>query len=466
MLAGKYRVERTLGVGGMGVVVAAHHIHLDERVAIKFLLPEVAVQGGEPVARFMREGRAAAKIRSEHVARVSDVGALEDGTPFLVMEYLEGRDLSQVLDEGGPLTADDALDYVLQACEALAEAHALGIVHRDLKPANLFLASRADGSPCVKVLDFGISKMRDKEGFRGDMTRTKATLGSPLYMSPEQLVSTGDVDARADLWSIGVILFELLSGKLPYEAETMPQLVAQVLQNAPRRLRSLVPGISEGLDEAVMRCLQPATMRYQNIGEMAEAFAPFAPARSQISIQRVSRLFGGAPGAGTQRLSRPSSFPDVSPHAKTVSASDPRQEVALPVSPRALAQSGSLSVSTNRVVAGGPRRAVGLVAIGVVALLVVAAGGWMLLAPHAAAPEAASASPSGPPALPPLPPVDSPATPSTELAVAPPPSVASTPPSSIAAPPRPSAAGARPRSAPGRAAPAATKPLPIPGDRQ
>jgi len=463
ILAGKYRVEQVLGVGGMGVVVAAHHLHLDERVAIKFLLPEVARQGGEPVARFMREARAAAKIRSEHVGRVTDVGALDDGTPFLVMEYLEGSDLSKILEQGGPLAVEDALDYVLQACEALAEAHAIGIVHRDLKPANLFLARRADGSPCIKVLDFGISKMND---IRGDMTRTRATLGSPLYMSPEQLVSTGDVDARADLWSLGVILFELLTGKLPYEAETMPQLVAQVLQNAPARLRSLRADISVELDAVVMRCLQPATMRFQNIAELAGALAPFAPARAHISIQRVTRLFGAPAGqaqsdvaSSPERAPRPGSIPDASPHARTLSASDPHAANGKP--PGVLAQTGSLSASTNRVIEVRPRRrGLGLVAIGGTVLLLVA-GGVVLLIGRQQTPVAVGVAATTGPTLPSASSVALTPVVSTEPAAEPP-----APTATSTTPPKTAPSGARPRATTTRATPTAPKPAPIPNDRQ
>ncbi len=156
VLAGKFRIERVLGQGGMGVVVAATHIQLDERVALKFLLPEALINS-DAVARFAREARAAVKIKSEHVARVSDVGTLESGSPYMVMEYLHGQDLADWVRDRGAMPISDAVEFVLQACEALAEAHALGIVHRDLKPANLFVTLRADGTPCVKVLDFGIS---------------------------------------------------------------------------------------------------------------------------------------------------------------------------------------------------------------------------------------------------------------------------------------------------------------------
>ncbi|HEY3664483.1 MAG TPA: serine/threonine-protein kinase, partial [Polyangiaceae bacterium] len=207
VLAGKFRIERVLGQGAMGVVVAATHIQLDERVALKFLLPE-ALANADAVARFAREARAAVKIKSEHVVRVSDVGTLESGSPYMVMEYLQGQDLSEWMTNHGTLNVSDAVEFLLQACEALAEAHALGIVHRDLKPANLFVTARRDGTPCIKVLDFGISKFT-APGSNLNMTKTSTIMGSPLYMSPEQLSSTRTVDARTDIWALGVILFEL-----------------------------------------------------------------------------------------------------------------------------------------------------------------------------------------------------------------------------------------------------------------
>ena len=182
VIAGKYRVERILGAGGMGVVVAAHHLVLDERVALKFLLPYASVNR-DSVARFVREARAAAKIKNDHVARVSDVGELPNGSPYMVMEYLEGIDLAGWLARSGPLPIPEAVDFVLQACEALAEAHTLGIVHRDLKPANLFCIQRADGQFWIKVLDFGISKIMAPQSQGNLLTRTIAVMGSPLYMS-------------------------------------------------------------------------------------------------------------------------------------------------------------------------------------------------------------------------------------------------------------------------------------------
>src|SRR5580700_4611207 len=232
VLAGKYRVERVLGRGGMGMVVAAEHLHLRQKVAIKFLLPDAT---DEVVARFLREARSAARIRSEHVARVLDVAELPDGAPYMVMEYLDGSDLSRVLRKRGPLPIEDAVDYVLQAGEAIAEAHMAGIVHRDLKPANLFLTTAADGSATVKVLDFGISK--DSNETNADeamaLTRTTAVLGSPYYMAPEQMRSTRGVDARADIWSLGIILYQLLTKSVPFKSESFVELALMVVNEEP-----------------------------------------------------------------------------------------------------------------------------------------------------------------------------------------------------------------------------------------
>lgn len=289
LLAGKYRIERVLGRGGMGVVVSAIHEQLGERVALKFLLPESA-NNAEAAARFLREARAAVKIRSEHVARVTDVGTLESGSPYMVMEYLEGTDLAQYLESHGPLPIDEAVEYVLQACEALAEAHALGIIHRDLKPANLFRTERADGSPSVKLLDFGISKMVT---LGGSMTRTSSMMGSPLYMAPEQMTSAKHVDPRADVWALGVILHELLTGRLPFMGETLPELCAQVLTERPRSLRELRPDAPEELEQIILRCLErEREQRCGSVAELAVALRPFASPRALVSVDRVSRVLG------------------------------------------------------------------------------------------------------------------------------------------------------------------------------
>jgi serine/threonine-protein kinase len=316
VLGGKFRIERVLGQGGMGVVVEAFHLQLEQRVALKFLLPG-ALAFPETVARFAREARAAAKIRSEHVARVIDVGSLDTGSPYIVMEYLEGQDLSQLLRARGSVSVPEATAFVLQACEALAEAHAAGIVHRDLKPANLFLARYPDGTPCVKILDFGISKITGGSSGRDfDMTRTTAILGSPFYMSPEQMRSTRAVDTRADIWALGVILYELVSGRVPFDADTMPQLCGMVLQEAPAPLTGLSQTGFAAFERVVLRCLEKDTgARYQSVAELAEALALFAPPEAQRSLDRVARLSGAPSGprsGADSSQARPAAVPATS----------------------------------------------------------------------------------------------------------------------------------------------------------
>jgi serine/threonine-protein kinase len=293
ILAGKFRIERVLGQGGMGVVVAATHLQLDERVALKFLLPD-ALGNPEAVERFAREARAAVKIKSEHVARVSDVGTLESGSPYMVMEYLEGQDLGAWVRSYGAMKIPEAIEFLLQACEALAEAHLLGIVHRDLKPANLFVTRRADGSPCIKVLDFGISKLT-LPGTAPElgMTKTNTVMGSPLYMSPEQMSSTRNVDRRTDIWALGVIFYEILTGRVPFEAETMPQLCGMILQDPPRPLRDLRPDVPDTLQWVVWRCLEKdRERRFNNVAELALSLAPFGTPVAQRSADRISRVLG------------------------------------------------------------------------------------------------------------------------------------------------------------------------------
>lgn len=306
VLAGKFCIEQVLGQGGMGVVVAARHLQLDERVALKFLLPE-ALSNAEAVARFAREARAAVKIKSEHVARVTDVGTLETGSPYMVMEYLRGTDLGDLVHTQGPLPIADAVEYLLQACEAVAEAHALGIVHRDLKPSNLFLTRRADGSPSIKVLDFGISKVTTGADSQMNMTRTATVMGSPLYMSPEQMASARDVDTRTDIWAIGAILYELLTGQVPFNADTMPQLCAKILQEEAPALRNARPDAPDGLQEVVRRCLQKKPVdRYPSVAELAAALLPFAPSRSRLSVERITKVIAAA-GLSESSLALPQS---------------------------------------------------------------------------------------------------------------------------------------------------------------
>jgi eukaryotic-like serine/threonine-protein kinase len=296
LLAGKYVVERVLGVGGMGVVVAARHQLLGGRVALKFVLPELA-QTTEVVQRFVREAQAATRITSEHVARVTDVGALENGAPFMVMEYLEGRDLGSLLDERGPLPVSQAVDYLLQGLQAVAEAHKHGIVHRDLKPSNLFLTQRPDGSALIKVLDFGIAKavMPDALGSGGAnaLTGTQGMLGSPLYMSPEQIKSPKHVDARSDVWSAGVILFELLTRRHPFVAESAGAVLASILTEPPVRARDVRPDLPVAIEQAILACLEKGLeRRTPTVGALARMLAPFGTEDARLSYSRISGISG------------------------------------------------------------------------------------------------------------------------------------------------------------------------------
>jgi serine/threonine protein kinase len=291
ILAGKYRVERVLGAGGMGVVVQATHLELDERVALKFLLPD-ALESAEASARFVREARSAVKIKSEHVARVIDVGRLENGAPYMVMEFLEGSDLNALI-ERGQVPIEDAIDYVIQACDAMAEAHAVGIVHRDLKPSNLFLSRRTDGSSLIKVLDFGISKVNVPDSSAAGLTHTSAFLGSPYYMSPEQMRSARNVDHRSDVWSLGVILYELIAGTPPFVAPTLPDLLAAIMTEPPAPLRTKRPDVPAELEQVIARALvKQREGRFQSVGELAAALVPLAPRRSRHLVERIFKLSG------------------------------------------------------------------------------------------------------------------------------------------------------------------------------
>lgn len=280
VIAGKYVIRDVIGRGGVGVVIAADHKALRCPVALKFLRPEVSCEP-QVVQRFLREAHAAARLRSEHVARVMDAGSTDDGAAYLVMELLAGRDFATLLKEEGPLPAARAVDYLLQACDAVAEAHALGIVHRDLKAANLFLTRRADGRPLVKVLDFGLSKI-ERTPSQATITTEHHVIGSPHYMSPEQMRSSREVDARSDIWSLGVVLYTLLAGRKPFEGTYLTEVCAAVLSSKPPALSALRPELPPGLVEVVERCLQVEPEdRFQTVAELAAALAPFGAPSSE-----------------------------------------------------------------------------------------------------------------------------------------------------------------------------------------
>ncbi|MCA9643059.1 MAG: serine/threonine protein kinase [Myxococcales bacterium] len=313
ILAGKYRIERVLGRGGMGVVVQAHHTVLGERVAIKFLLAD-QVASNDAMVRFLREAKAAAKIKSQHIARVSDVGTLDDGAPYMVMEYLEGRDLSQVLEVERVVRTEDAVDFVIQACDAIAEAHSAGIIHRDINPPNLFLTRHHDGSPLIKVLDFGISKFNSADEPDG-ITRTAAIMGSALYMSPEQLQRTKNVDLRTDIYALGITLYELLSNRQPFTAETLPELAVAIVMGDPTPLAQLRPDLDPGLIAVIEKAFaRDLNQRFQNVGDFVLALQPYAPTRSANLIDRIARSAGGAISSDQLFRSSYNSLPGIPPN--------------------------------------------------------------------------------------------------------------------------------------------------------
>ncbi len=315
VIAGKYVVERVLGTGGMGFVVAARHEQLEQLVAIK-LMRNDTVAHGDSVTRFLREARAAAKLKSEHVARVLDVGTLEGGAPYMVMEYLEGCDLGQLLIERGPMPVDATVRLLLQACEAVAEAHAAGIIHRDLKPQNLFLTHAVDGSPKLKVLDFGISKAVGQAnlGRGANLTGTRVMLGSPYYMAPEQMMSSRDVDERVDIWALGIVLFELLTGRCPFEADTMPGLCHKVVNDPTPAVAELRADVPHGLCAIIERCLmKDPAQRFASAEDLASALGRFA-----LVPRRYTRHSAHDPAAAS---SSRSSGPPFRPHAESATPS-------------------------------------------------------------------------------------------------------------------------------------------------
>ena len=286
----KYVVEELLGVGGMGAVVAARRTWDNQRVAIKVMLAEEA-KHDDSTRRFFREARAAGAIDSPHVAKLLDFGRLDDGVPFMVLELLAGEGLDQVIRDRAPLAIPEAVGLTLQAIEGVAEAHARGIVHRDIKPSNLFLTTATDGQPIVKVLDFGISKatMKFEQSTEApQLTETDTTLGSPQYMSPEQLRSSKDVDARTDIWSLGLILYKLLTGRPAFEAPNVGAHFAMILADPPTRLRDRRPDAPAQLEKVILTCLaKDRDERWQDLGQLARALAPFGGPNAELRATRI-----------------------------------------------------------------------------------------------------------------------------------------------------------------------------------
>jgi serine/threonine protein kinase len=327
LVAGKFRIEGILGRGGMGHVLAARHELLEQRVAVKVMRSSHTVRA-DAVERFFNEARAAARIESEHIARALDVGKLDDGRPYFVMEFLEGKDLGGVLQSRtAPLPIDETVDLVLEVLDGLAQAHAEGVIHRDLKPSNIFLAKRRDGSDVIKILDFGICKLH-RPGV-SDLTATQAGMGSPLYMSPEQTRNAKNVDARTDIWSIGTVLYELLTRKLAFDAETYGELCSLIFEGKFEPARHLRPEIPEALDAIIARCLKVAPGdRFASAGELGLTLAAHGTGKKSVNVERLrarasafqSHLAAPAPAAPSK--------PDIAPTEMPLPAAATEVDVA------------------------------------------------------------------------------------------------------------------------------------------
>lgn len=365
IVAEKYRVDAIVGTGGMGVVAAATHLDLGQRVAIKFLREA----SPEALARFHREARLLVRLKSAHVARVFDVGELDEETPFIVMELLEGEDLGAIQKRSGQLPVTQVVDWVLEAICAIAEAHALGMVHRDLKPGNLFL-SRGPSGPLLKVLDFGVSKILDDraEGETTHLTNEGVALGSPGYMSPEQMNSSRDVDTRSDIFSLGSILYRLLSGQVPYKGQSVVSVLAAMAVDPRKPLREVAPGVPPELEMVVDKCLeQDRENRFPTVAHLAHALGPFASNRGRQNIADIMATMNLDTARGFAQTMRASVHPSQPPPA---SASFSRP-------PPARAQGGSVFV---------------LVALGFLSVVVLGAAIVSYRSWSAAPPEAIDAS--------------------------------------------------------------------------
>jgi len=441
LVGGKYRIEQVLGAGAMGVVVAAVHEDLGEKRAIKFLVTH-AQESASQLERFNREARAAARLKSPHVAHVFDVGRHE-GCPYLVMEYLDGRDLYTVFHQEGPLSVPTALGFLLQACEGLSEAHALGIVHRDLKPANLFVEEHK-GARTVKVLDFGISKVQQNEQGAAELTETAMMIGSPSYMAPEQMRSSRSVDRRADVWSLGVTLYQMVTGTLPFVGEDRIDLCLKVVQDQPKRPSEVKAGLSSEIDAVILRCIEKLPEhRYQDVAELAVDLVALAPSPAHdVLLDRIVRNLGHA------------------------SAPKPSKRASVPAPPRdagtAAAWTGSSDpgVSTARKSPGRPLLW-GLAALGVAG---VAGAAWVATTRRGDKPEndltaAATQRIVQPPTVSPAPPASSQ---ETKVEKAPEPEPTPDPKPSAAEPPRAPKPGGKPAPAKATAVPTAQAATPPP----
>jgi eukaryotic-like serine/threonine-protein kinase len=428
VISGKYRVDSILGRGAMGVVVAATHLELREAIALKFLYAKT--DGTEDFkSRFRREAQVSAKLRNEHITRVLDIGNWREGAMYMVMEYLAGDDLRKMIRSQGPFPIGAAVEYIVQVCEGVAEAHAHGIVHRDLKPSNLLVTKRADGSDLVKILDFGISKWTGMGEEEGELTQTGVVLGSPKYMSPEQLFGAGSVDSRTDIWSIGAILYELIAGRPPYDQPSLARICADLAGNKPPPpLRDLRTEVTPELEAVVLHCLERTVeLRIQSVADLAGDLlaAVGSPYAEQVRARIRSTLDPSGTSAVHSSLRQPGgatgnytslAFADASASYPKVSGQTEAPGVAATL------------LSSQE---GGRKRRHGMIAVALLAIAGV--GGWLFLNHQRAAPPD-EASMAAPPAAPPPMPV-------TAVPV---PAVAAAPAATAAVSPEPTAQASNP----------------------
>jgi eukaryotic-like serine/threonine-protein kinase len=399
----KYRLVRLLGEGGMGAVYEARHDVIGRRFAVKFLHAELA---GHPeiLARFRREAQAAGSLENENIAAVTDFGSAPDGAPYIVMEFLEGEDLAKTLARTGPLPIARAAHILIQVCRGLVAAHGRGIVHRDLKPENLLLQQRGDGGDLVKILDFGIAKLKSTEQRPEAATRTGITLGTPYYMPPEQARGQKELDERADIYALGVILFELLSAQKPHQGENYNAILYSILMGGAPRIEAFRPDLPPELANVVHRAMAgEAKDRYQSVSELSQALAPFTgraltPAPTFSNASTVMAPHGGA----AQSVRSPSN----STRAPVAFTPNPTLQLPQPKQSRA-----GLWVGLAVVLLG---------AAGAAAWFVTRSAPATPATPTTAAATTAVAAPPVAPALPP--PTIATSAPSPELAVMPAPS--------------------------------------------
>jgi len=368
LVVDKYRVLGALGAGGMGAVLEARHVSLGHKVALK-VLQQLGTGEDEASLRFFREARATASLESEHVVRIFDLGTTERGLPFLVMERLSGFDLAHLLAKIGPLSPGLAVECVLQAARGVRQAHQAGIIHRDLKPSNLFLTRAADGGPLVKVLDFGISKLAGEDAVR--LTHTRTVVGSPLYMSPEQVRDAREVDARTDVWSLGAILYELLGGRPAFDGDTLPSVYASIIMDEPRALTQA--GVPPALSELVRGCLTKD--RQHRVASADELIAALELLRPELPRPSLSELELPLPSRDREDdPSQPTTFPGVRPAVDeaaydSIRTSATRKRLAPDATP-------TLSSGDRGPKPSGLAKRTWAVLIAVIALGVVAAFAW------------------------------------------------------------------------------------------